>query len=90
MYPNLTDNYSNSDYMARLLQENKLQYIKYIDYQIINDCKTIVLNGKHFDIPTWYNKNMILIRDSKTLEMIFYGIINDKIDEMNYYKSKLK
>lgn len=90
MNPYMSNISSSNNYMTKLLQGNMAQNIKYIDYKILNDCKTIILNGKSFDIPSWYNKNMILIRDSKTLEMIFYGIINNKIDEMNYYKSKLK
>ena len=82
--------YKPNNYLSELLKENQSEHVKYINYQIINNGNTIILNGKSFDIPKWYNRQMILIRNSKTLEMVFYGIINNKIDELNCYKSKLK
>lgn len=83
----LTDNLHS---MTRLLQHNKNQNTKYIEYKISSDCKTITFNNECFQIPNWYNKNMILIRDNKTLEMIFIGIISNKISKLQNYKSRFK
>mgnify|MGYP003571404962 CR=1 FL=1 len=59
--------------------------IIYFDYEIHANCSKILINNEIHNIPNFYNKDMIRIRDNKTLEMIFLQIIYNKL-----YKSKLK
>ena len=67
--------------------KSTIDEIKYIDYEITPDFKYIIINKRIYEIPDFYNKNMIKIRDNKTLEMIFRQIIYNTIQD---YKSRLK
>jgi len=48
----------------------------YSGLDISEDGTIITLDGKPYEVPAWYNKEMIKARDKKTIDMVFihYGI----------------
>lgn len=43
-------------------------------YKLSDDLKTLTYKGCTYNIPDFYNKKMIKLRDVKTLEMIFISL----------------
>lgn len=80
----LNDIYSNAEI---LFSENEIKItrkeeIYKFDYTISKNNTEIVINKIAYEIPNWYNKEMIKIKDLKTLQMIFYGILSDEIQNL--------
>ncbi len=61
-----------------------------LEYKISEDLKEITIQGKHFNIPDFFNREMIKIRDLKTMQMVFYSILDDMIRLKNKEKTNAK
>ena len=48
----------------------------YSGLEVSKDGSIITLDGQAYEVPAWYNKEMIKARDKKTIDMVFihYGI----------------
>ena len=50
------------------------------DFKITKDFKTIIIDNQTYDIPDYFNSNMVKDEDEKTWQMIFYQIFADDIN----------
>lgn len=49
-------------------------------FKIINDFKSIIIDNQTYDIPDYFNADMVRNEDEKTWQMIFYQIFSDDIN----------
>jgi hypothetical protein len=52
----------------------KPQVLNFPKVFISEDCSTLKYAGNSYEIPSFYNKEMIKIRDKRTLEMVFISL----------------
>ena len=50
-------------------------------FRISDDFESVIVDKKIFKIPSFFNREMILAKDVKTWEMIFYYVFSEKINE---------
>ena len=50
-------------------------------FRISDDFESVIVDKKIFKIPSFFNREMILAKDVKTWEMVFYYVFGEKINE---------
>ncbi len=50
------------------------------NFKVTSDFKSIIIDNQTYDIPDYFNVDMVKNEDEKTLEMIFYQIFADEIN----------
>ena len=53
-------------------------------FEISKDKENLIIDGKKFKIPNWYNREMIALRDDKTLQMI---LIHHGFNYMDFFNT---
>ena len=63
------------------VQSDDSQPIFTKQFRISDDFESVIVDKKIFKIPPFFNREMILAKDVKTWEMIFYYVFSEKINE---------
>ncbi len=63
------------------VQSDDSQPIFTKQFRISDDFESVIVDKKIFKIPSFFNREMILAKDVKTWEMIFYYVFSEKINE---------
>lgn len=63
------------------VQSDDSQPIFTKQFRISDDFESVIVDKKIFKIPSFFNREMILAKDVKTWEMIFYYVFGEKINE---------
>lgn len=63
------------------VQSDDSQPIFTKQFRISDDFESVIVDKKIFKIPSFFNREMILAKDVKTWEMIFYYVFGEKISE---------
>jgi hypothetical protein len=63
------------------VQSDDSQPIFTKQFRISDDFESVIVDKKIFKIPSFFNREMILEKDVKTWEMIFYYVFSEKINE---------
>ena len=63
------------------VQSDDSQPIFTKQFRISDDFESVIVDKKIFKIPSFFNREMILAKDVKTWEMIFYYVFSKKINE---------
>ncbi len=65
----------------QLLDAKRNLLILRTKFKISADCKFVFVKNQTFEIPTYYNAEMIRKEDEKTWQMIFYEIFKTEIQQ---------
>ena len=63
------------------VQSDDFQPLFTKQFRISDDFESVIVDKKIFKIPSFFNREMILAKDVKTWEMIFYYVFGEKISE---------
>ncbi len=63
------------------VQSDDSQPIFTKQFRISDDFESVIVDKKIFKIPSFFNREMILAKDVKTWEMVFYYVFGEKINE---------
>lgn len=77
--------------MNKLLDTQKNQRIVYKKFKISDDYSSVRIDDFVYTIPVFFNREMLKKEDLKTLEMVFYQIFSNEVNQaLKQYKSPAK
>lgn len=75
----LEDDETKEGNTLKLVETNSRHLIINKHFKVSYDLKTVYTNNTFYDIPCFYNKEMLKIYDEKTWSMIFYQIFSNEV-----------
>lgn len=75
------ENSAENHLIDNILTEKRNHRILNKKFKVSGDYKTVQIDGFVYDIPSFFNMEMIKNNDEKTWQMIFYQIFSNEINE---------